>query len=56
MSILPMKKCKTCDYIFKSTHVGRKTVCPRCGGKSLTEASALDIAYDKKLKAQEKNK
>lgn len=53
MSILPKKKCKTCDYIFTSPGISRKITCPRCGSKNLSDASSLDLAYEKKLKAQE---
>jgi len=55
MSILPKKKCKTCDHIFTSSKIGKKITCPRCGGRSLADASDLDIAYEKKLKMQNKN-
>lgn len=53
MSVLPTKRCKTCDFIFTSPKIGRKIVCPRCGGRSLADATASELAHEKKIKAQE---
>lgn len=43
--MLPMKRCKKCDNIFKSSKFGPRVSCPRCGSGIVVDASAADIAF-----------
>jgi len=45
MSMLPMKKCLTCDHIFISPRFGKKITCPRCNSKAITEPSKSDVEF-----------
>ncbi len=43
MSIMPMKKCQECGYVF-SVDTGKSSdKCPECGSEDLQNATTLDL-------------
>lgn len=47
--MLPIKKCKKCDYIFKSKKFGHRISCPRCSSRLVVDANKTDLAYYEKM-------
>jgi predicted Zn-ribbon and HTH transcriptional regulator len=48
MSLLPMKKCKKCGYVFTVSDVNIEVRCPKCGSLKLKKATPIDLISMKK--------